>query len=102
MSNFGSLPLPWVSNGPESLSEIGPWTCEEPPWTSIFSDRSSLPESTFFSPENVCLSSSSTLVSALGGAARVTAAAGDDDRQHGGEEQEERARADRHGGGVSR
>ena len=46
------------------------------PATSIFSDRSSLPESTFFSPENVCSSSSSTLGALVGGVA-VAAAAGD-------------------------
>ena len=81
MSNFGSLPLPCVWNGPVRLSEIGPWTCESPPWTSTLIARSSLPESTFFSPENVSSRTWSTLVSssADGSAALVTASTTDDE-----------------------
>ena len=102
MSNFGSLPLPWVWNGPESVSEIGPWTCEEPPWTSIFSERSSLPESTFFSPENVCLSSSSTSVSELAELPASPPQPATTIANRAARSSEERARADRHGGEVSR
>src|SRR4051794_41936672 len=54
MSNLGSWPLPWDWNGPDSLRVIGPCSCEfELLLTSIFSDRSSWPESTLWSPVNV-------------------------------------------------
>ena len=65
MSNFGSFCLPSVWKGPLTVSETGPLT----PWVflaSIFSERLSLPDSTFlFLPLNVLARRVSTSVSEL-------------------------------------
>src|SRR3954447_14075174 len=61
MSSFGSLPLPWLSNGPVIL------TAKLWPPESAFSAMSSLPDLTSLLPENVSFSSwfTSVLESAL-------------------------------------
>src|SRR4051794_15671639 len=63
--NLGSLPLPWLSNGPLTLTVMGPLT----PWVffaSILKDRFSSPELIFLSLlENVSLSRVFTSVEEL-------------------------------------
>src|SRR3954454_8828292 len=61
-SNLGSLPAPWLANGPASLKATGPVSVGRP-WAWNPSETSSLPDLTALPPLNVSLSSVAVLAS---------------------------------------
>src|SRR3954452_620754 len=61
-SNLGSLPTPWLANGPASLKATGPVSVGSP-WAWNPSETSSLPDLTAFPPLKVSLSSVAVLAS---------------------------------------
>src|SRR5262245_11441755 len=65
MSNFGSLPEPWLSNGPSSVTDTGPEAAAPAKLPSSLSATCSLPDLGVLPSENVCLSSWLTSVEEL-------------------------------------